>query len=65
MGHCEILINLYAYTCTSFVYIIYLIMNLFIFIFRSNINVNDALGDYMLTLVDTLDTLAVSTTYIL
>ena len=27
---------------------------------RSNININDVLGDYMLTLVDTLDTLAVS-----
>ena len=27
---------------------------------RSNVNVNDALGDYSLTLVDTLDTLVVS-----
>ena len=28
----------------------------------SNININDVLGDYALTLVDSLDTLAVSTT---
>ena len=28
--------------------------------FRSNVNINDALGDYSLTLVDTLDTLVVS-----
>jgi hypothetical protein len=28
---------------------------------RSNINVNDVLGDYSLTLVDSLDTLAVGT----
>ena len=28
--------------------------------FRENINVNDALGGYSLTLIDTLDTLAVS-----
>lgn len=28
-------------------------------IFRSNININDVLGDYSLTLVDALDTLAV------
>ena len=27
---------------------------------RSNININDALGDYALTLIDSLDTLAVS-----
>lgn len=27
--------------------------------FRSNININDILGDYSLTLVDSLDTLAV------
>ncbi len=27
---------------------------------RSNVNVNDVLGDYSLTLVDALDTLAVS-----
>lgn len=27
--------------------------------FRSNININDILGDYCLTLVDTLDTLAI------
>ena len=27
--------------------------------FRKNININDILGDYCLTLVDTLDTLAV------
>ena len=33
--------------------------------FRSNININDALGDYMLTLVDTLDTLAVSALFLL
>ncbi len=32
----------------------------YIIFFRSNVNVNDALGDYSLTLVDTLDTLAVS-----
>ena len=31
-----------------------------VFLPRSNVNVNDALGDYSLTLVDTLDTLAVS-----
>lgn len=29
------------------------------FLFRSNININDVLGDYCLTLVDSLDTLAV------
>lgn len=28
---------------------------------RSNVNINDVLGDYSLTLVDTLDTLAVRT----
>ena len=28
--------------------------------YRSNININDVLGDYSLTLVDTLDTLVVS-----
>lgn len=28
--------------------------------FRSNININDVLGDYMLTIVDSLDSLAVS-----
>jgi len=27
--------------------------------YRSNININDVLGDYSLTLVDVLDTLAV------
>lgn len=32
---------------------------LFFLIFRSNININDILGDYCLTLVDSLDTLAV------
>lgn len=31
-----------------------------LYCFRSNININDALGDYSLTLVDALDTLAVS-----
>ena len=30
-------------------------------LYRSNININDVLGDYALTLVDALDTLAVST----
>ena len=30
-----------------------------IFSSRSNININDVLGDYSLTLIDTLDTLAV------
>lgn len=32
-------------------------MNLYVF--RSNININDVLGDYCLTLIDSLDTLAV------
>lgn len=30
------------------------------FLFRSNININDVLGNYSLTLIDTLDTLLVS-----
>jgi mannosidase alpha-like ER degradation enhancer 1 len=29
------------------------------FCYRSNVNINDILGDYCLTLVDSLDTLAV------
>jgi len=29
------------------------------FYYRSNVNINDILGDYCLTLVDSLDTLAV------
>ena len=36
------------------------LLNGFLLFLRTNVNVNDALGDYSLTLVDTLDTLAVS-----
>ncbi len=35
-------------------------MNFNHFCSRTNININDVLGDYALTLVDSLDTLAVS-----
>lgn len=37
-------------------------MNIFyklLLVFSDNININDVLGDYQLTLIDTLDTLAV------
>jgi hypothetical protein len=38
---------------------IYIYIYIYIFYTRHNINVNDVLGDFALTLVDTLDTLAV------
>lgn len=34
-------------------------MHFHLFCFRSNININDVLGNYSLTLIDTLDTLLV------
>lgn len=33
--------------------------------YRENININDALGDYSLTLVDALDSLAVSMLHVI
>ena len=35
-----------------------------LFVCRTNTNVNDALGDYSLTLVDSLDTLVVSVGFV-
>lgn len=36
-----------------------LVQYLTVFMFRSNININDVLGNYSLTLIDSLDTLLI------
>lgn len=62
-GFCCLLLLMRFYTSLHFkIYI--LLSDLFFSVslhhFRSNININDVLGNYSLTLIDTLDTLLVS-----